>query len=210
MSNEEQTDKEINDRLDAVFPNPVTKAAVATMVASKRPVGWGRKSNAPYYKKDYAEEIRPCIDAQIETQKDFIYRYETYCKALNISQGTLYNRVNQGIRFLCDKLDPTGKYRDWFDHVDIDAKSNKVGIIFSITKNTRGKNIQPEFIEPRISLPKWRQELDEWLESDSNEPFNKEGIILEPYTLKALREEFCKLKGIMADIRVNKIMIVKA
>jgi len=199
---------EIDNKLKAMFANPQTRAAVASAIAAPRPQGWSKHSKSSYFKKQYAEEIREHIDQQIATGQDLVFRYDTWCKTLGISERTLYARFNQAIMFLVQRMDPTGKYSEWYDSVDIDCKTSKVGIIMSTAKFEATKSIKPELITPRQSLPQWRKELMDWLESDSEEPYCKENIALSNEEILSLRE-FLTQDGLMVDIKCNKIAIVK-
>ncbi len=208
MSQQEQD--QIDERLKAHFANPNTRAAIASAVASNRPHGWSKHSKACYFRKCYADEILEHIDKQIETGQDLIFRYDIWCKSLNISEKTLYIRFNQAILFLLEKMDPEGKYQKWYDNVDIDCKKSKIGIIMSVAHIKDSKKIPVELIEPRQSLPEWRKQLMDWLESDSNEPFIKESIALSPDEIVSLRNEFLTNDGLCVDIKANKIAIIKA
>lgn len=200
----------IEDKLKAIVANPQTRSALASIIASPRPQGWGRKSTAPYFKKEYAERFRPHIDQQIESKQELVYRYDVWCKTLNISERTLYNQLHQGILFLIEKLDPTGKYAKWWNEVVVDTKTNKVGIVLSLKKTDINNTLpKPEFVEPRDMMEVWKRELYDWMESDSEEPFVKENICLNEEEIRELKNKFESLEGVMADIRSSKVSVIK-
>ena len=199
----------VADKLEQIIANPVTRSAIASIISSPRPQGWGRKSTATYFKKVYADELIPHIDSQIESGKDLIFRYNVWCQQLHISERTLYTRFNQAILFLLERLDPTGKYNKWYDSVDIDTKSNSLGIVFSVVRSQMAQAIKPELIEPAQSLPKWRTQLADWLENDESDSFVREHLALSPEDITKLRDEFMGNEGLMVDIKSHSIKIVK-
>ena len=121
MSSEE-TDKQIRDKLESIFPSPEVVAKVVDLVVSDRPKGWSRRSNAPYFKEMYARQIKADVDTMIDTGKRIIFRYAIWCDEENggVSKQTLYVRVNQSIRFLVEKMDtPDHRYYNWYQKVNI-------------------------------------------------------------------------------------------
>lgn len=206
----EELNSQVEDKLKTYFANPQTRAAIASVISSPRPVGWSHRSKASYFKKVYAEEIKEHIDQQIATGKDLIFRYATWCEKLGVSERTLYTRINQSILFLVQRLDPDGVYSKWYEGVDIDCKSSKFAIVISVAKVEASRNIKPELVEPRQSLPQWRKKLMDWLESNSNEPFVEEGLALGPEEVLKLREEFLTNDGLLVDINFHAIRIIKA
>ena len=205
----EHENPNVADKLEAIIANPTTRSAIASIIASPRPAGWGRKSNASYFKKSYADLLLPYIDQQIESKKDLILRYNIWCTKLRISEKTLYTLCNQAILFIIERLDPTGKYATWYETVDIDSKTSQMGILFSIARAEAAKNLKAEVIEPADTLPQWRNQLADWLESGSEEPFVKECLTLSPEEIAKLREEFMGNDGLMVSIKSNSIRIVK-
>lgn len=199
----------IDDKLKAVFANPQTRAAVASAIASPRPAGWSKHSKASYFRKCYADEIKGHIDEQIKTGQDLVFRYETWCRILSISERTLYTRINQSILYLVEKMDVDGVYSKWYENVDIDCKTSGLGIVISISKIAETKALKPELVVPRQSLPQWRKDLMDWLESDTEDPFVRENIALSTEEITLLREEFLTNEGLMCNIKANSIHIVK-
>ena len=209
MSTEQQdTNKAIKERLESIFPNPNTASSIASMISSPRPAGWSKKSNAPYFKQIYAEEIRAIIDQQIENNKDIVFQYHVWCNKLNISKLTLYNRVNQSLLFLFERLDPEGKYKKWYETVAITCPSD-LGIVIAIIKRDATKSLTAEFIVPRAEMPVWKRELDDWLESSDKAPFVKEHLALTKEEMHTLKSQFENLQGIMFEISHNSINLVK-
>ena len=200
----------LEDKLKAVFANPTTRSMVASALASPRPNGWGKHSKAPYFNKAYAEEMRKIVDQQIENRKDVVFVYEKWCKALGISERTLYARINQSIMFLLERLDPDNKYKHWYENVTIDCKKSQFAIIISLTKIEEQRALTPEFAEPRLTMAQWRKDMMDWLEdNDNQEPFIREGLCLSPAEILEMREQFLPNSGLMVDIKSNKISLVK-
>ena len=205
---DEQTDHTIKERLSQIFANPETAQAIASTISSPRPAGWGRKSSAPYFKRCYALEIQEAINKQLQTGGDIVYRYDTYCEALNISERTLYARINQSLLFLCERMDAEGIYKRWYDSVDISQKPG-LGVTISIAKIDESRQLKPEFVVPLKDLPVWRRDLEDWLESDNDRPYAQEQLALSAEQVVQIKEELASLIGIMAYITPSSIKIIR-
>ena len=144
----DEKDNEIRQRLKDIFPDEKTAGKVINLVTSKKPDGWSRKSYAPYYKEEYALPLREAVDEMIQTKNDLIYRYEIWCThQTSMSRKTLYFRVNQSIRYLCDYLDPDGIYKKWRETTLVQVKRN-LGIVISYIPEFRYNltGLKPEIL----------------------------------------------------------------
>ena len=202
-----ETDEQIKKRLHDIFPDPATASKVVDLVVSKKPPGWSRHSNAPYYKEEFALQIKKWIDLMLQNGGDIIYRWDIFCE--DVSRNTLYNKVNQSIRYLIERMDENGKYQNWYNTVDID-RTNSVGLRIKFRTSTDAHNFTPQLVKPEQSLPKWRRDLDEWLEDDKKtKPFCEEGLALSPEEIKQLKTELYGLVGIVASITSYAIKVIK-
>ncbi len=203
-------DKQIKERLQSIFPDPATAASVVDLVVhAKKPRGWHRKSNAPYYKEVYALQIKRDIDRMIadEGRSSITYRYAIWCgEDSNMSPKTLYARINQAVRYLVERLDtPDKRYAKWHDSVRVESKQ-KIGIVISYAPTD---NYVAEMSVSREMAPLWKQKMDHWLESDECKPFIQEGLLLSPEEIKAIKEELGQLSFVQASITSSTIKIVK-
>lgn len=208
----DQTDQQIADRLHSIFPDEETKNRVVDLVTSVRPKGVSRRCHYPYYKRFYADEIKKQIDKMIESKMTIIYRFETWDKVC--SRDTLYKRVNQSIRYLLDNLDPNRVYANWYQVVNVHRNYKVMGVAIEFIPEMRGGDIQQPFtgelITPQESTtPKWRTDMDSWLESDSARPFVKERLALSEQEVKDLKMELALLRGIISSIKATGINIIR-
>lgn len=207
---DEKTDKEIKERLHTIFPDPQTASRVVDLVTTrKRPLNWSRKSNAPYYKEVFARQIQRDIDRMIETGEAIVYRYDRWCGETGMSEQTLYNRINQSIRFLLEVLYVGDtKYNPWYDKAKIERVSG-LGIRVSYVVGLGvAENFSGDFIPQPTDKPRWKLELDAWIESDSQRPFVKEGLGLTPQQIEQLKVEL-NVEGIQASVTSASVKVIK-
>ena len=206
--NEEEA---IKKKLEAIFPSPeVASKVVDLVVKGSKPDGWSRHSNAPYYKKEYAESIRKSIDKMLESGTDIVYRYDVFCVNTGVSKETLYLRINQSIRYLVERMDTAdNKYKNWYEAVNV-TRERGVGIVirFVAGLHEAGSNFEPEVLVPVAQQPVWKQRMYNWLESDREKPFIQEGLALSPDDITQLKLELHGLKTILASVSAATIKIV--
>lgn len=178
-----------------------------------RPQGWSRRSNASYYKQSFAEEIKVLIDGMLESRKDIILRYSSYCLPdvrNGISKNTLYLRVNQSVKFLLDKLDPDGKYMAWYRAVKI--KITPAGIEIRFGEESRNSKLIPMVYEEIVTQredAEWRKDMENWLESTDVRPFVRKHLALSNEEVEKLQSELGELKGIAASVKNESISIIR-
>lgn len=204
------TDEKIKERLNGIFSSPEIASKVVNLVVHNRPAGWSRKSNAPYYKEIYAIQLKGEIDKMIESGKPLCFRYTTWCTdETRMSKQTLYNRINQSIRYLIEQLDIDRHYAKWYESVRVERVHN-VGIIISfvVGLDSAGQ-FKAEQVEPKENEPIWKREMDAWLESDNIRPFCKEGLALTPQQVIDLSVELDTLSGIKASVTSSSVKIIR-
>ena len=176
-----------------------------------KPQGWSRRSQAPYYKEFYGAQMKKDADLMIENRQDMVFRYDLWCNAnTGMSKNTLYNRVNQSVRYLLDNLDPDKRYDNW--HAMTKVERVEYGIRISYIPEFRegdSSNFGGQLTTTREAISKWKQEVDYWLEGDKDEPLIIENIALTNEELKDLRTQLAGLDGIGKSIKFNSIKLVK-
>jgi len=198
-----------------VFPSGRIASKIVNLVANNKPLGAGRRSQYPYYKSSYALWIKADIDKMIAAKADnlpLVYDYKTFCTTeTNISEITLYARITQAARFLVEQMDDQeGTYHKWYEQIEI-SKNMKLGGVAIIWRSefSAGTNLRPRLSEPKVELPRWRRELDEYLESDMDEPFKKDNLLLGKDAVASLQKELEGVLGIFVSITTSSITIVK-
>ncbi len=205
-------DNQIKERLKTIFPNPATASAVVDLVVhAKKPKGWCRKSNAPYFKEVYATQIKRDIDKMIadEGKSSITYRFAIWCgEDSSMSPRTLYARINQSIRYLIERMDtPEGKYAKWYETVRLETK-HRVGIVINYIPGTQD-NMAAELVASKETMPMWRMKMEHWLESDDDKPFLQEGLLLNPKDIADLKLDLGQLSHIACSITSSTIKLVK-
>lgn len=208
----DEIDNQIKQRIGAIFPDAKTQAAVIDLVVAKKPDGWSRSSYAPYYKEFYALQIKPFIDESLKTREDIVYRYSVHCTGIDgVSKMTLYNKVNQALRYLLKFLDPDKVYFEWYNMVRID-KANPTALFIRYLPEFRlanGASALPELTVPTSDAPIWKRQMTEWLESNNNEPFIREKLCLSESEIRELKLDLDQLDQIAYSICAISIKIVR-
>jgi hypothetical protein len=208
MPEETKTEEAIKKRLHEIFPDQQTASRVVNLIVNKRPVGWGRKSIAPYYKRIFAEQIKKEIDLMIENGAPRVYRYSTWCNENGMSPQTLYNRVNQSIRYLIEQMDtPELKYAKWYESVNITRRS-EVGVVIEFIPGMR-EGFSAEEVQPEEHRPMWRRRLDDWLESDNTKPFIEDRLALSPEQIVQIKIELEGLSNLQYSVTSDAVKIIK-
>ena len=208
-----ETDEQIKSRLTDIFANDDIAAKITHLVVHKKPLGWGKKSQATYYKEHYALWMKKYIDLHIENGKgDLTFRYSEFCNdRTGMSYQTLYNRIDQSTRYLCEQMDPDGRYNKW-KHLTTRNRKRGVGIVISYEPGFEPDvsfKIQPQLTASRADMPIWKRQLDEWMESDSMLPFCKEGLALSPDEILSLKAEFAQISSMSVSITSIHVKVIK-
>jgi hypothetical protein len=204
-------DEAVRDAVKSFFADPKIAARVVNVVTSKKPDGWSHRSTATYYNETYANEIKESIDYMIDTGQDIVFRFDTWCTGkTGYSVKTLYARINQSIRYLVEYLDVDGKYAKWFKAKKIHNTGESWTISFDKTLSAYAQAaLKPEFAMPKQEMPRWRQELDEWLESSKSGSFSRTGLQLSKDDVKTLNEYLSKITGILKEVTFSSVKIVR-
>lgn len=227
MPDEPNVDNEIRKRISAIFPDEQTKTKMIDLLTQKdKPVGWSSQSYAPYYTPYFGEQMQRMVDAQMQMFnegkfQEIVYPFEEFCYPSKpkveggCSEQSLYLRVNQSIRYVLEKLDTDGRYRRWRDMVDVrrdnDRKCVRVFIKREVKATLQGIELpQPKMAEPVQIRPKWKRELDDWIENNEDtSPFIKENLILSPQEQTDLKAELSGLTHIEFSVTSSSVKAIK-
>lgn len=208
-------DEEIKKRLGNIFPDARTASKVVDIVVqgTSRPVNWSRKSNAPYYKEMYAKQLKSEIDKMLSNGNDIVYRYSTWCTIeTKMTTNTLYTRINQSIRYLIDHMDtPDHYYAKWYETVRV-SREKEVGVIIRFIPGIRCGNLEnfkADEIQPKEQMPRWRMNLEDWLESSDPKPFVAENLALTPEEITLFKEQFSNITNVIASVTSASIKVIK-
>lgn len=191
-------------------PSPTVPVTTYSNPSKNRPDGWSSKSNVPYYRKEFAEWIKQDIDRMIEKNGRLMYDYATFCSSYGISKNTLYNKISQAIRYLEDKMDtPDRKYLRWHQSVKIQRNRYGKGVTIQFKLESHSATVESPPAEQVYTMPEWKVEMEDWLESVNKVPFVKEGLMLNDNDVMELKEQLGELKNILPSIKNNSIKIIK-
>ena len=196
-----------------IFKDPTVTEKVVNALTSTKPQGWSHRSHATYYKAMYAKELKEKVDEMMQNKQDIIYKYSTWCtEKTQYSPQTVYNRVNQSLRYILDQLDPKGIYKEWHETVEVRREKGK-GVVISYIPgfgSNDEESPRPEFVEPKNTKPLWMRRLDEWIEDNDNyEPFVKDGLALGTDEIVALKVMLASLPNLQASITQDKVAIIR-
>lgn len=209
-----QTDKEKATAFHNLFPTQEIASRMASLAISKKPIGVSGKSSYPYYKEFYASKLIESINAMIESGESLLFSYEVYCDCENpVTKETLYKMINQSIRYLVENMDNEDlKYLTWRNSVEIHRMDH--GILIEYSRGFKLVSGEKDFKGTLVSptgdgTPKWRVELDEWLEGDSMKPFVKERLTLSLEEVTELKLQLAEDIRIMCSVDCTSVRIIK-
>lgn len=201
--------------VSVTFPSGHLANQILNAVVREKPINTSRRSQYPYYKKEYAMWLKASVDQMIASKAQalpLVFDYAIFCTvATNISDLTLYVRINQAARYLVDKMDDSkGTYAEWYEGTII-SKDRKLGGVAITWKPELlpGTTLTPRLAEPVKEIPKWKMELNEWLESDKKAPFIRENLLLDKETIASLQKEYGEIAGLMISVSFTSIVFVK-
>lgn len=214
MPTEEEKDK-VN-KLHSLFPTQEIASKMANLVVSKRPLGASKSSCYTYYKEVYALKLKDSVDEMMKSGESLLYRYSIYCDCDNgVSRETLYKMINQSIRYLVENMDTQElKYYTWRNSVDIRRSEDRDGIIIEYSKGykmvTGLKDFKGELVVVgNDSTPRWRIDMEDWLEGDSTHPFIRERLTLTAKEVSELKMELKEDIRIIFSVDCTSIKLIK-
>jgi len=201
-----------DDKLKRVFVDPKVQAAVVDQVIRKKPKGWGRHSNAPYYSEVYGKQLQVVVDAMMIDRQPRCYFYDEYLKKHGVSKETLYLRVNQSRLWLLEQMDPDGRYTKFFSLVEI-HRERGVGVIIRYKPEFQDgddSDFAPRTVLPVNEMPRWKKEVDEFLENASaGDKKHIDKLALSPDDILQLKIQLAGLKDVISNITAFEIKLVK-
>lgn len=203
--------QETTNAVKEFFKNPQVAKNVVDMVVRNRPVGWSRRSNAPYYKEVYATALKGQIDQMLADRQDRVFPYAQFPQH---SKETLYLRINQALRYLLDFLDDEHKtYSKWNEMVAITRERGR-GIRISYRPEFRDSGLNAFVavpVEQKSHVPTWKQKVDDYLENGSpaDKPLHLTGLCLTVEQLADLKTSMKGLDSVMFSATAQEIKIIK-
>ena len=190
--------------------SPEQQAKVANaLVPGRRPKSWGRRSRATYFNLEYATQVKKVIDGMLEDRKDRMFYYSAHSQ---YTPNTIYLRINQSLRYLLEEMDVDQKYKKAMAIIDVKRDRIHKAIRFSIRNEFRDgeSSFIPAEIVPSVDLPKWKQRIEEWLEtSEVGQQFSLDRLALSPDEVRDLKLQFIELTSIVSYITSTCIKLVK-
>lgn len=129
----------------------------------RKPANWRRRSTAPFYKERFALEVKEQLDkmAADPEKKDLWYLYEDFKRWYVPS--SLYNYINQSLRYLQDYLDPDLYYRRLLETIGIRREKNKGVCLFFHADIKQSAGDKPVPVSVAADEPTYMKEINEWL-----------------------------------------------
>lgn len=202
--------EEAEKRIQKIFADPQVQSEVVDIVVRNKPPGWSRKSQAPYYNERYALQLKDTLDAMMASKQDAVYSFSKFPgKSIN----AIYARVNQSVGFLRRYMDPTKKYSNFLDIVNI-RRDSKVGVLLEIKEEFRqgnDDNFKAQLIQPKSAKPIWKAQVDEFLENATPEskPLLIENLALAPDEITELKIQLHGLSSVISSVTTHSIKIIK-
>jgi len=137
--------------------------ALMKVFQPKKPVGYSKRSNCPYYKPFFALQFKEALDTVIKTAEPHVWKYKDH---QNLSKTSLYLRIDQGKRYLLDHLDtPEKKYAIVCDAISISRERN-LGVVIRVHNAIReAKLYMPTPLEEEGTSSAWKHKMEDWIEN---------------------------------------------
>jgi hypothetical protein len=188
--------------ITVIFPDKKTVERVIDLVVRKKPVGWGRKSTATYYNQDYARWAAKELQEIIDDGKPKVFRLSG-----RYTMNTLYLLINQAWLYLREESDDKQKWIDLWERCKV-ARKKGVGVIIQLRETFTDLPHGSDFVDIK-EAPKWKRELNDYLEGDEIKPFHKSGLILSNEDVEQLKIELDGLDNIQYKIDNKEIKIIR-
>lgn len=201
-------------QIKQVMNNPQAAAKLVDILVSKRPQGWGRRSIAPYFNHKYGAEMIITLDTMMQSQQDMVFNYDHFKAKFGLSKTSLYLRVNQSMKYVCEKMDtPDHKYARFCETLTVERKRD-VGVIIRFRPELRD-GFQSEFspmpVMGKEELPVWKEKLDDYLATaqPGDDPLLIERLALTPMEIQQVRTSLQGLKGIISNVSSYSIKVIR-
>lgn len=199
--------------LKKVLNNSELTAAVVRAVVNDKPQGWSARSQAPYFKREYALRLKAVLDGMIEDRKDVLYEYSYWREKFRMSPTTLYTMINQSRLYLLERMDTEDRhYARIFSMVEIKRKHG-VGVVIRFNQSSVAmmvEDFKPRTIEPESNAPVWREKIDRFLEeSQPGEQLNIVRLALTPDEIRSVKVMLAQVTDVMASVTCGHIKLIK-
>ncbi len=200
-------------KLNQVFSNPAHQEAAVDIFVRKRPMGWGRRSVAPYYNEHCGAEAKRVMDEMMSSKEDQVYGYEYFQKKFGIGKGTLYLRVNQSMRYVVEMMDDAQRtYGRFMQMIEV-KKKHGVGVIIMFKPECRDGSVlefKPKSVEAVDDIPRWKELLNEFLETaEPGQTFLKEKLVLDAQEIADLKASLDSVEGLMHSVTSYSVKVIK-
>lgn len=202
---EKDTRSTIKNLLRELFtenPDLATKVATSTY---RRPPQTSRNSNFSYYRKIFALEVKMVVDKMLADKQDREWKYAAFP---NYSHSTVYQRVYQGLRYLCDELDFDGRYGEFRQMVVLTKEKTGIRLSF-IREKLEGKSFDADVITNEERIGEWEKQVNEFLEDSTRQTLHLKKLNLTHEQVELLTRSFEGLEGVNAIVTDREIKIVK-
>jgi hypothetical protein len=193
-------------KLQEALKNPEKAAQIVDYLVRDKPVGHGHASISPYYRAEYATEIRRTIDAMMLDGKPHAFLYKDYPQ---YKPRTLYAKVNQSIKYLVEMMDTADhKYSKFNERLKVSAKSG-FGIELSIKKL---EPFQGVVVAPLTDTPAWKRKMEDWIEHSpvGGEAFHHKNLALTEGEIVEIKSSLAPLyPAIIGIVTPHEIKLIK-
>ena len=197
-----------------VLSNPQHAAKMVDLLVSKRPQGWGRRSIAPYYNHKYGREMIVVLDEMMRDKQDKVYNYSHFLEKFGLSKTSLYLRINQSMKYVCERMDtPEHKYARFCETITIERKRD-VGVMIRFKPEMREgfvSDFKPQPVMGKEELPVWKEKLDDYLEhaQPGDDPLLIERLALNSQEIASVKASMANLSGVISNVSSYSIKVIK-
>jgi hypothetical protein len=199
--------------ISVVFKSPSDQAKAVDILVHKRPLGWGRRSIAPYFNERCGLEMKQVLDVMIKDRTDQLFDYKEFQSKFGLNKDSLYLRVNQGIRYLLEMMDTPERTYSRFMEMCTVRKKHGIGIVIAIKSECRKdfvSDFKPKPVDASEDAPAWKIKMQHWLADDeSTDKFFKEGLALTTDEINELKAMLDALPDVMHSVTSYSVKIIK-
>lgn len=192
-----------------IFKDPAQQRLVVDALLVKRPVGYSRRSNLPYYNETFGAHLKETADVMISTRCDQCFFFKDFP---NVKPVTLYLRIWQSIKYLVERMDNENRtYLTWQSQIDISRKPH-TGILLAWKEPFRDAvpcPFKPRPVIPKSAVPTWKKDIEDFLADGSKSKFFIDGLALTPEQMKELKDSFALVQGLLVVVRSNEVKLIK-
>lgn len=167
-----------------------------------------RQHNMPYYKEQFANEIKPVLDRMMLSKKAQEFKYATFPR---LSKHSLYLKLYQAFLWLIDHDDPDGKYITLRQDIEIFKATEGVRMRFINRDKTLLNNateIEDEAAKPK---PNWQLKIDDFIANSKQgeKLIIDRNLALTDEEVNDVRVQLTGLEGILSKVESGRILLVK-